>query len=384
MQANLVPATPSVIAWAIRESGYSIPALATMLEVPEEAIVGWTNGVHPERGKLEALAHAVKRPFSAFLLPEPPSDPDPAVKFRSSSAAARRPLIPEERRRIREAVRLQRMLNWLAAELQLPDPSVPSVSMKQDPEHVGAVIRKRLGVSVEAQFSWSSPNDALRGWRDAAERIGITALALPMGEDSCRGFSIWDDSAPLIAINTAFLPEARVFTLIHEIAHLASRTNSACAEDVVERARAGDRVERWCDRVAAAVLIPHDALTKVLSEVPRRTTRGGDLRTVGSVAARFRVSRRAAALRLIEHDAASWSLFKSFPPQAERGRQSGGGQGLTRAELRRLKYGQRTMSVFRDALSNDVVGAGDVVDYLGMSPEALTDVASRPVASGDE
>jgi Zn-dependent peptidase ImmA (M78 family) len=246
------------------------------------------------------------------------------------------------------------------------------------------VIRETLGVSIEEQFSWSSPNDALRGWREAAESVGITALALPMGEESCRGFSIWDDAAPLVAINTAFQPEARAFTLIHEIAHLSSRTNSACAEDVVERASAGDRVERWCDRVAAAVLIPGDALRRVLSAAPRRVTSGADLNTVGSVAARFRVSLRAAALRLIELDVASWSLFKSIPPHTERGRAGGGGLGLTRAELRRRRYGQRTLSVFRDALRTDVVGAGEVVDYLGVSPEALANVVSRPVVGGDE
>lgn len=384
MQPTLVPATPSVIAWAIRESGYPISALATMLRVPEDEIVGWTKGVHPELAKLEAFAREVKRPFSAFLLPEPPSAPSPSVKFRSSSAAARRPLIPEERRRIREAVRLQGMLSWLAAELELPDPSVPSVSTKEDPEQVGLVIRNRLGVAVDSQLSWASPSDALRAWREAAENIGITVLALPMGEESCRGFSIWDDAAPLIAINTAFLPEARVFTLIHELAHLSSRTNSACAEDVVDRASAGDQVERWCDRVAAAVLIPHDALARLLSEIPGRVSSSNDLRTVGIVATRFRVSRRAAALRLIDHKTASWSLFKSIPPHAERGRTGGGGQGFTRAELRRLRYGQRTMTVFRDALRNDVVGAGEVVDYLGVSPEALTDIVSRPVSSGDE
>lgn len=384
MQATLVPATPSVIAWAIRESGYPVSALATMLGVTEEEIAGWTKGVHPELAKLKALANAVKRPFAAFLLPEPPSSPDPSVKFRSSSAAARRPLIPEERSRIREAVRLQRMLRWLAAELPLPRPSVPAVSTKDDPEQVGMIIRTWLGVPVEAQLSWSSPGDALRGWREAAESLGITVLALPMGEESCRGFSIWDDAAPLVAINTTFLPEARVFTLVHEIAHLASRTNSACAEDVIERASAGDRLERWCDRVAASVLIPHDALTTVLSELPRGVVSSGDLRTVGAVAARFRVSRRAAALRLIEHKAASWALFKSIPPQAERGRAGGGGQGLSRADLRRLRYGQRTISVFRDALRKDVLGAGDVVDYLGLSPEALMDVAFRRVPAGDE
>ncbi len=318
MEARLVPATPSVIAWAIRESGYSRSALATLLKIPEHEIEGWTRGVQPELAKLQALAKEVNRPFSAFLLPGPPSAPLPSVKFRSSSAAERRRLNPEERRRIREAARLQGMISWIAAELHLPSPDVPSSSTKDDPEQVALAIRERLGVSLNTQFSWSSPSEALRAWREAAEGLGITVLMLPMGEESCRGFSIWDDAAPLIAINSAWLPEARLFTLIHELAHLSSRTNSACAEDVLDRSNGGDRTERWCDRVAAAVLIPAEGLARVLSEIRERKQTGGDLATAGRIATRFRVSRRAAALRLIEHELAPWSLFKSIPPHGER------------------------------------------------------------------
>jgi Zn-dependent peptidase ImmA (M78 family) len=371
MQSNRVPATPSVIAWAIRESGFSIPALATLLKVPADEIEGWTRGVQPEHAKLQAFAHEVKRPFSAFLLPAPPADPLPAVKFRSTSASKRRDLIPEERRRIREATRLQRIITWMAPELHLRRPDIPQATTKEDPEKVALAIRKRLGVSLETQFSWSSALEALRAWREKAEDIGITVLMLPMGEESCRGFSIWDDVAPIIAINTAWVPEARLFTLIHEMAHLSSRTNSACAEDVEGRSNAGDRIERWCDRVAAAVLVPVAGLAEFVADTREKNQPGGDLATASRIAARFKVSRRAAALRLIEHKLATWSLFRSIPPHRERQESGGGGTGRTRAQRRRDWYGQRTIRLFREALSRDVVGAGEVVDYLGLSPDAL-------------
>src|SRR5205814_1473466 len=173
---------------------------------------------------------------------------------------------------------------------------------------------------IETQLSWSSSNEALRAWREVIEALGVTVLMLQMGEESCRGFCVWDDAAPLIAINTAWLPEARVFTLFHELAHLTTRTNSACAEDAAPRSRrSGDRTERWCERVAAAVAVPSEALSTVLSQIPGRTTRRPvDLSTVSRIATRFRVSRRAAALRLIECQGASWPLFRSIPPHADR------------------------------------------------------------------
>jgi Zn-dependent peptidase ImmA (M78 family) len=385
MEAKLVPATPSVIAWAIRESGYSLRALATLLRLSEQEIESWTKGTSPELAKLQAFAAAVERPFSAFLLPHPPASRGPSVRFRSASSAKARDLNPEERRRIGEAGRLQEIASWLTRQMQLPAPDLPLSSTKADPEDVAATIRARLSVSVNTQQSWSSSAEALRAWREAVEALGVAVLMLPMGEESCRGFCIWDDAAPLIAINTAWLPEARVFTLFHELAHLATRTNSACAEDTAPRpSTAGDRTERWCERVAAAVVVPAEALSTVLSEISGTTTRHVvDLSTVSRIANRFRVSRRAAALRLIECHEASWPLFRSIPPHADRQRSGGGGAGRTRLEIRRQRYGQRTMGLFRDAIRQRVLAAADVVDYLGVSADALTNSVAQPVRQED-
>lgn len=372
MQAKLVPATPSVIAWAIRESGFSLNALATLLNLPEQLIDSWTKGKRPEVTQLQAFAAAVHRPFSAFLLPQPPAPSAPEVRFRSSLAAGRRALNPEERQRIREAVRLQHVISWLSREMGLSGPDVPLYSTKDDAEQVAQALRERLSIPIAAQLAWSSAGEALRSWRAAVEGLGVVVLMLPMGEESCRGFSIWDDAAPLIAINSAWLPEARVFTLFHELAHLATRTNSACAEDVAPRSAAvGDRVERWCEHVAAGIAVPAQALSRVLSEFSNRPEGAtADLSTAGRVATRFRVSRRAAALRLIECNKASWGLYKSILPQSDQQRRGSGGPGLTRAQLRRQRYGQRTMSLFRDALRQDVLSAADIVDYIDVLPDA--------------
>ena len=42
-------------------------ALATLLNVSEDDIDGWTKGRHPELTNLQRLAAVVERPFSAFF-----------------------------------------------------------------------------------------------------------------------------------------------------------------------------------------------------------------------------------------------------------------------------------------------------------------------------
>src|SRR5207344_1041034 len=97
------------------------------------------------------------------------------------------------------------------------------------------------------------------------ESKGILAFQFPMGSDSCRGFSLWDETAPAVAVNTAWNPAARSFTLLHELGHLVTRTSSACLEGWGRRREnEGDQHERWCESFAASVLAPWDQVERFL------------------------------------------------------------------------------------------------------------------------
>jgi len=190
-----------------------------------------------------------------------------------------------------------------------------------------------------------------------------------MGIDSCRGFSIWDNYAPVIAINGSWTAEAREFTLAHELGHLLTRTNSACLETAFRRTgRATDEVERWCESFAAALLLPGDATSEwVKAHVSSGEVVGLD--AVTRVARHFRVSFRAAAIRLIELGHAKWSLYKSIPATSDRPRGGGGGAGRTRTQIRLEQYGARTVDIFSAAVGRDVLARSDVVDYLDVPVE---------------
>ena len=81
----------------------------------------------------------------------------------------------------------------------------------------------RLGARYPLLFGWRSNQATMRsaitpaGSQRPASRGGYrcpnsVVFAFSMGSESCRGFSLWDDYAPILAVNTAWLPSARIFT----------------------------------------------------------------------------------------------------------------------------------------------------------------------------
>jgi transcriptional regulator with XRE-family HTH domain len=113
-----VPITPSVLQWAIDESGLGTDVLAKRVDVDETELEAWLRGqAQPSLTAFKKLALALRRPTATFLLPRPPRTKQVAIEFRHPPGAASRDLLPEERLRIREVTRLQDAVAWLLDEM---------------------------------------------------------------------------------------------------------------------------------------------------------------------------------------------------------------------------------------------------------------------------
>ncbi len=380
-RAVAVPVTPSVLTWAVKESGYTHDELAAAVRVPPDEIRSWEAGEHqPNLTQLRALSGKLKRPMAAFLLPRPPRQATPALEFRRAPGEARSQLNADERRMVRAAARLQRVLSWINRELHRPPVLLARVGTRGSAETAARETLDALRAMAAERQTWRSSSAAFHWWRLKLEESGVFVLMLPLGADGCRGFSLWDDYAPLIAVNTAWSPEARAFTLFHEYGHLITRTNSVCLEGVGRTQVQSDAVERWCEQFAAAVILPLEQVQHALA------THGwghgvDDVNMVRTIAREFKASLRATALRLIELNVATWELYASLPAAVDRKRPGGGGAGRDRVQVRSDQYGDRAIGLFAEALRQDVVGRGDVLDYLDVPPHALAAVSAAGSAS---
>ena len=217
----------SVLSWAVDASGKSREEVALATQVEPSVFDDWLSGrAKPSLTQFRHLAKTLKRPTATFFLPAPPAPDEADVAFRTAPGANARALQPQERVRLREVRRLQKMVAWVQESLGREPVSLPPLRVGSDVDAAGLALRDHLDVTLTSQTKWISDSVAFHGWRDAIEKARISVFALPMGENAARGFSVWNDSAPLVAVNTHWNLAARIFTLLHELAHLATKTDS--------------------------------------------------------------------------------------------------------------------------------------------------------------
>ena len=195
--------------------------------------------------------------------------------------------------------------------------------------------------------------------------------------NNIRGFGAWDEYAPLVAVNTAYHPTARIFTLFHEVGHLLTRTDAACQSFVIPDGH-DIEAERWCERYAASFLLPEADLRKAAEGYcisPDSPTTDPDKARL--IANRFSVSTRATAIRMQEIGLAEPSLYGLVASQlAERdwNISSGGGGGQTSAKKRLGQLGTRIPEMLLDAADRERLTIRDLADLLQLKTGQLDDL----------
>ena len=378
-RATYIPITGSVLRWAIDESGLSDNEFAQKVRTESDDVQDWIDGqAQPTKTQFSAIARTLKRPSAAFFLPEPPQHLNLPPPLRRSVGARNRELNAQELREIRWARRLQQIVAHLREEDGTGVPQLPRFAPTDAPSRAARDLRNRLDVPLARQTQWPSPGAAFSGWREAVEGTGVLVLLLQLGPDAIRGFALWHDAAPLVAVNTTFIPQARAFTLFHEIGHLLLRQDAASDEHIGRSTRltTGYGVERWCETAAAAVLLP---ASTIRAAVKKETSSEEAYETARRLASRFKVSVRAAAIRLMELDLAPrdlYGLVVSKSSQLDRPQTRGGGGGRSAAQTRIARVGRAAARSVVNAVAANRLSERDARDYLRLGGQGFQDFTS--------
>jgi len=247
---------PELLTWARQSAGFSLAAAAAKVRVDEDRLLSWESGeAHPTIAQLRSAARVYKRPLAIFYLPEPPLDFQPLRDYRRVPEAQLGRLSPALLAYVRRAHAVREAafeLRELADEPAGPAPKLDDVTT--DPERFGAAARALLGVSPAQQAALRDPRRALNAWLDAVTGLDVLVLqAQSISVREMRGFSISTDRLPVVVLNGGDFPRGRIFTLLHEFAHVLLHADGVC--DALPRRRArgpADEIEIFCNQAAAA------------------------------------------------------------------------------------------------------------------------------------
>ncbi len=171
-------------------------------------------------------------------------------------------------------------------------------------------MRVVLDWTAETRRQLETWDAALTRLRENAETAGVLVMISgivgsntrrKLNPDEFRGFALVDPYASVVFVNGADSKAAQVFTLAHELAHLW--LGETALSDLDPLSTRSYQPERWCNEVAAELLVPMTEFRSVL-DVDR------DLREqLQPLARRFRVSTQVILGRLREADALTWDQF---------------------------------------------------------------------------
>lgn len=378
-----VPITGTVLAWAMEEAGVDDATLAKRTKVDISEVQAWKAGTSkPGRTEFTQILAAVRRPSAIFFMPSPPVSQAMPTRFRSAPGLRDHKLSPTALREIRRARRLQRAVAWVYTSSEVPVVDLPRFDWEAaDPAEAGSDVRRTFMVSVEEQARWRDLPEALRNWRLMLDERGILLFSLTLGRNEVRGFSAWDDHAPLIAINTTDYSEAaRIYTLAHEFGHLVSRTDSACFDWLSPSGSQDPKIERWCEQFAAAFLLPPIQLKGYLAyqhsiSPDNQVT---DFQTVWTLSRKLKVSARALALSLRDAGLAPAHIYELVDEQATQvdrpRRRSAGGGGERNPEKRLRTYGVRAPRTLVEAVDQGRLAPDNAADFLELNLGDLKDL----------
>jgi len=302
-----IPVSGRVLTWAREFRGLSVEEAAERLGMSVDELTAFeTEEKQPSLTKFEKLAATYRLPQATLFMRTPPQDPKMPTDFRTFESGSPRASF-EFHVALSNVRTLQATIGRIDEEdSEFQRPTLRTYNSNSNPGTEGENERESIGVTVDMQLKWDS-GSGFRRWRAIIERLGISVYLQKFDLRDCRGCSIWDDAgAPAILINKMEESEnARTFTLIHEYAHLLLRRPG------ISDLRNDNAIEAYCNRFAAAFLMPVAALRRVLPMWPDRVADWQDA-NIRSAASDLNVSAQALAIRLEELGKAKDGLSRRF------------------------------------------------------------------------
>ena len=368
-----VPVSPDVLRWAIARSVKDPDALRARFP----KLDAWEQGATaPTMRQLEDFAKATYAPLGYFFLPEPPVEAMPIPDLRTIGDQG---IVQPSGNMLDTIYICQRRQDWYREYAlsigEEPLPFIGSARIDDSVVDTAAQMRRVLNLTTDGWRQHPDWETAFRAFIRQVEDAGILVMLNGVVENNThrkldprefRGFALCDDLAPLVFINNADAKAAQLFTLAHELAHLWHGESALSDISLNPASDRGRQVEKWCNRIAAELLLPLADLESILPP-------GNPLVAVELLRRQFKVSALVVLRRLYEAGRLSESeLQDAYEDERQRLRSLAGSGGNFYPTLM-TRVGRRfSHAVMRTALSGSTLYR-DAYSLLGIRKTATFD-----------
>lgn len=300
-----------MLKWARDRAGFRLDRLAKG-NVTVKKLKAWEDGDdHPTQTQAIALAEKLGISYAMLFMPNVPG-PDDAPIPDLRTVSGQRMKNPSLAFRDVLNTTLVRQ-DWVRDERKnqgyKPLKFIGRFSVKSDSKTVAADMRDELELSPSDRTECPDFEAFIKHLVSRAEALGILVMRSALvghdthrklDEKEFRGFALSDPIAPVVFINDADAKAAQIFTIAHELVHLWIGQDGVSDRTPSRKTESTNRIEVFCDQVAAELLVPQAEFNKVWKD--------GPLLTAAIAAAKhFRVStlvalRRAKDLQRIDND----------------------------------------------------------------------------------
>lgn len=370
----------SVLKWLIESSGWTREEIAKRLNTITQNIEKMESGEKkPSFRQLEELAVIFKRPVASFLLSKPltekpkPKDyrmlPDKTNKFDKKTVFV-----------MRHARRLQELSKELSRNVNYETKSkIEKVKISDNSETVALKFREKLNLTEEKQRKFKSSYELFNYLRDILEDQNIYLFQFSMPVEDARGFVFVDESPNVIVVNTKDNIEARIFSLMHEFAHILLGESVIDLPDATHAFK--NDVEKWCNEFASAFLLPTDLAKSAFDTNKVNLTQKETLKYLSN---KYKVSKAMLLLNMLklkyiertDYDAIL-ARFKKEETKPKKEAEEGTGGGIP-SEVRCLsEVGNKFVSLVANNYDRDHITYTDALNYLSIKSKSFDKVLSK-------
>lgn len=251
-----------VLDWAIAKSNKDYETI----EEKFPKISTWRlNKSEPTFKQIQSLSKFLNIPFGYLIVDTPPKEDIELLNFRTVNSVEGENTSRELIDTINEMVIKQDwMREYLINEGYESNPIVNKLNSHENPIKLAGKLRELIDLPKD----WYSKckNDAYTFLRNKLSYNGILIMQNGIVKNNThrqlnvkefRAFCLIDEYAPLIFINTKDSQNGKVFSLLHELAHIGLGVENIYNENSI-KSYDYNEVEAICNKIAAEILVPKD------------------------------------------------------------------------------------------------------------------------------